>query len=103
MRGRTTPVLHLGMMLSGAACAAGRRFVAVQVRGCPVAFEVDETVGIRRLSRAQLESTKPLLNGALTERIDALSVLDGQLLAWLDMARLVQQDLLDLVLSEGWT
>lgn len=103
MRGQSTPVLHLGMMLSGESLEPGRRFVSARVNGQPVIFEVDETLGVRRLSREQLESTTPLVRGALTERIETLGVLDGKLLAWLDTARLVQHDLLDLVLSEGWT
>jgi hypothetical protein len=42
------------------------------------------------------------VGGALIDRIAGLGVLDGELLAWLDTARLIQNDLLDLVLSEGW-
>jgi chemotaxis signal transduction protein len=103
MRGQSTPVLHLGMLLSGDSYEPGRRFVSTRVDDRPVIFEVDETLGVRRLSRTQLETTTSLVHGALTERITTLGVLDGKLLAWLDTARLVQHELLDLVLSEGWT
>ena len=102
MRGQSTPVLHLGMMLSGSNFEPGQRFVGARVHDKPVIFEVDETLGVRRLSREQIETTTPLIHGALTDRIDSLGVLDGKLLAWLDTARLVQYELLDLILSEGW-
>jgi hypothetical protein len=38
----------------------------------------------------------------LTHRITEVGVLDGELLAFLESARLVQNDLLDLVLAERW-
>lgn len=103
IRGVSTPVLHLGMMLSDEAYRPGQRFVNAVVSSRPVAFEVDEVLGVRRLSRTQLAATQPLVQGALTTRIDMLSVLDGELLAWLDTTKLVENELLDLVLSEGWT
>ena len=103
MRGKTTPVIHLGMMLAGGSIEPGRRFVAVQVRGSPLVFEVDETVGVRHIPRSQLDTTTPLTHGGATDRLDGVGVFNNELLAWLDTARIVQDDLLDLVLSEGWT
>lgn len=102
IRGVSTPVLHLGMMLSGEDYRPGQRLVNVLISSRPVAFEVDEVLGVRRLSRTQLATTQPLVRGTLTNRIESLSVLDGELLAWLDAAKLVENELLDLVLSEGW-
>jgi purine-binding chemotaxis protein CheW len=102
IRGESTPVLHLGSLLAGGKGEPGRRFVTVKLHGRPVAFEVDEVIGVRRLSRDQVASAKPLVSGGLTERIGELGVLDGQLLAWLDTGRLLGNDLLDLILSEGW-
>jgi purine-binding chemotaxis protein CheW len=102
IRGESTPVLHLGALLAGGNGEPGRRYVTVKLRGRPVALEVDEVIGVRHLSRAQIASAKPLVSGVLTERIGELGVLDGQLLAWLDTGRLLGSDLLDLILSEGW-
>jgi purine-binding chemotaxis protein CheW len=102
VRGLTAPVLHLGMLLAGGRAEPGRRFVMVRIRDRLGVLEVDETLGVRWLSRTQLASASPLVGGALSDRIDGIGVLDGELLAWLDTARLVQNDLLDLVLSEGW-
>lgn len=102
IRAVTAPVIHLGRLLAGGEAEPGRRFVTVQVRGRPVLLEVDEVLGVRRLSRARLASAAPLVGGALAERIAALGVLDGELLAWLEVARWVTDELLDLVLAEGW-
>ncbi|HMA97332.1 MAG TPA: chemotaxis protein CheW [Polyangiaceae bacterium] len=102
IRGRPTPVLHLGMLLGVGAGTAGQRFVNVLIRDRPVALEVDEVLGVRALSQAQLAMTPPLVGGALTERVEGLCVLDGALMAWLDAGRLVQNELLDLVLADGW-
>jgi purine-binding chemotaxis protein CheW len=103
MRGRTTPVLHLATLLSGVVADPGRRFVSVQVGETLVALELDEAVGVRHLSHTQLESATPLLSAARSRCVEGLTVLDGELLAWLDTTRIVQQDVLDLILSEGWT
>lgn len=102
IRGRPTPVLHLGMLLGVGSGTPGRRYVNVLLHDRPVALEVDEVLGVRALSKSQLAMTPPLVGGALTERVEGLSVLDGELMAWLDTGRLVQNELLDLVLSDGW-
>jgi purine-binding chemotaxis protein CheW len=69
--------------------ARGRRFVAVRAGGHRVVLEVDEVLGIRPLSVAELTAAPPLLGGAVREHVEALGMLDGQLLAVLDAGRLL--------------
>ncbi|HTJ80351.1 MAG TPA: chemotaxis protein CheW [Polyangiaceae bacterium] len=102
IRGVTTPVLNLAQLLAGGARRAGRRFVTGKVRERPVAFEVDEVLGVRRLTAAHLEAASPLVGGPMAGALAKTGVLDGELLAWLDAGRLVSDELLDLVLAEGW-
>ncbi|APR88238.1 hypothetical protein A7982_13587 [Minicystis rosea] len=93
VRGSPVAVVRLASILGPDDGAPGARFVTLRSGvGC-VALEVDEVIGIRRISTEDLAAAAPLLGVALREHVEALGVLDGQLVAVIGAARL---------LPEGW-
>jgi len=95
VRGEPTPVLSLAVLLGGTAPREPRRFVLLRVPGRRVALEVDEVLGLRRLSPSELGDVPPLLQGAAGGHLEVLGTLDGQLLGALRTALLVP--------AEAWT
>jgi purine-binding chemotaxis protein CheW len=102
VRGKTVPVVDPGVLLGGVRETPGGRFVAVRTPNGLVALEVDETVGVRELSASDLSAAAPLLQGALAGLVTSMAALDGELLAVLDCAHLVDGELLDKLVTEGW-
>jgi len=88
VRGAAVPVVSLARLLGGDD-APGTRWVAL--RGSR-ALEVDEVLGFRELPAAALGEAPALLGPALRDHAEALAVLDGQLLAVLDAARLLDTE-----------
>jgi chemotaxis signal transduction protein len=75
--------------------------VTVRTRGALVALEVDETIGVRSLQTSDLSAAPPLLQGALGGAVASMAALDGDLLAVLDSAHLIDGELLDELVAEG--
>lgn len=82
IRGRPVPVVDLAELLGGSA-SEGRRLVVVRVGERTVALRVDDVVGLRALD---LQELPPLFRRTAVE---AIGVLDDQLLALLCTARVV--------------
>lgn len=91
VRGRAVPVLDAAQLVSGSADTP-RRWIAIEVRdatraGRTVILAVHDVVGVQPL-RVEPDRA-PLLGDAAQGAIAALSSLDGELLAILRAARLV--------------
>jgi purine-binding chemotaxis protein CheW len=95
IRGAPTPVINLGRALGrfdGAASASDRqRVVTVRAGDRAVALSVDEVLGIRRVLASSLQALPPLLDPG-DRLVEALGVLDEQLLLVLREGRLLPED-----------
>jgi purine-binding chemotaxis protein CheW len=82
IRGQAIPVVHLGALLGAATPAPAGRFVTVDTGGRRVALAVDAVIGVRRLDAAAL-------GGVPGELVEALGVMDKELLVVLRAARIL--------------
>jgi purine-binding chemotaxis protein CheW len=89
IRGLATPVLDLQLLLDGTPGETATRMLTVRTDRGTVALCVDAMLGVRRFKQSEFAATPPLLAGAQRELMDALAVLDDQLLLVLRSARLV--------------
>lgn len=88
VRGHVAPVVRLGALLGGDADAP-RRFVLLTVGERRALLAVDDVLGVAPAPRA---GDVPLLSGAAGGTLAALGSLDRDLLAVLDAARLVPEE-----------
>ena len=93
VRGEPTPVINLAALLGGTARSEARRFVLLRVAERRLALEVDEVLGLRGLSAAELGAVPPVLQSAAGGHLEMLGMLDGQLLGALSTARLLPAEL----------
>lgn len=94
VRGEPVPVVDLAALFGAMDGGRGGRFVTLRVGERQVVLEVDEVVGVHRISRSVLVQAPPLLQGASLAHVEQIGALDGQLLAVLDSAQLVSNELL---------
>lgn len=93
LRGRPAPVVDAAALLGSAAGGRARRWIALDVGGRPVALAVSDVIGLRRMQRtSSTTELPPLLATASREAVDAISVLDGELLVVLRTARVVPDE-----------
>ena len=88
VRGEPAPVVLLGALLEGAARPAAR-FVSIQIAGRRAIIALDEVLGVGKLPET---GSVPVLRGAAGGTVSALGTLDRDLLAVLDAARLVPEE-----------
>lgn len=93
IRGRATPVIDAGQLLTGAP-TLGERIVLLRVGNRAVALAVDSVLGTTELNQAHLSETPALLNGEQTV-LKAIGVLDSELINVLDAVRLVRESHVD--------
>lgn len=95
IRGAPTPVVDLSRALGrtdpGAATSERQRVVTVRAGERTVALAVDEVLGIRRVLSTSLQALPPLLDPG-DRLVEALGVLDEQLLLVLREGRLLPED-----------
>jgi purine-binding chemotaxis protein CheW len=91
IRGAAVPVLDGGLLV-GDTPAAATRLVLLRVAGRVLALAVDAVVGVATLDAGALAATPPLLH-AEAERVEAIGVLDAELLLVLRTSRLVPDEL----------
>lgn len=101
VRGEPTPVIHLAALLGGTTLNEARRFVLLRIAERRLALEVDEVLGLRGLSAAELGAVPPLLQSAVGGHLEMLGTLDGQLLGALRTARLLPAELWSALTATG--
>jgi purine-binding chemotaxis protein CheW len=90
IRGMAYPVLDLRKFFQGDGVDAPKRLIAIRVAGARrVALLVDAVLGQLPARSLGFQALPPILKSAQTEVIEALAMLDGQLLQVLDGGKLV--------------
>jgi purine-binding chemotaxis protein CheW len=92
IRGTPVPVVDLRALVGESQPETISRFVVLKVGDRRVALAVGTVVGIRDLDLIAPVDTPPLLRGARAEVVDAIGVLDAQLLLVLRASRLLPED-----------
>jgi purine-binding chemotaxis protein CheW len=99
IRGSPVPVVDLAEGLGTNRSSGDRnekgtpsRFVALRLGDRRVALLVDAVLGVRDIAGASLEDMPPLLRGASTEIIEAIGILDAELLVVLRATRILSED-----------
>ena len=84
------PVVDLGLLTGGR--SASGRFVTLRLGDRRAAVAVDAVVGVRAVDARLLQALPPLLRDAGAEVVDAIGVIDTELLVLLRAGRLVPED-----------
>ncbi len=87
IRGAPTPVVDLAGLVGVTDAEPAGRFVLLNTGSRRVALAVTEVLGVHPIERAAFEALPPLLGDARALR--SVAILDGELLAVIDRARLV--------------
>ena len=94
VRGLPLPVIDLEVLLTGAEGAtAPARIVVLRVGERRVALAVDEVLGVREIDPSLLHELPPLLRDAGGDLIEAIGVLDQELLIALRSGRILPEEL----------
>ena len=89
IRGRSTPVVDLGLLLGGRESDGLGRFLTLRVDSGHLALAVDEVVGIRGFPASVLHPLPALLGGLGDGVVERLAVLDSKLLMVLRSSRIL--------------
>jgi purine-binding chemotaxis protein CheW len=92
IRGAAVPVVDLARLL-GAVDTEPKRFVSMTTQNGHIALAVDQVEGVRSLPSELLHSLPPLLQCADSRVVHAVGTLDDELLLFLQIARVVPEDL----------
>jgi purine-binding chemotaxis protein CheW len=98
IRGAPTPVVDPALMLNDRS-AQCERLVTVRTGKRTIAFATEAVLGVRTIAAHELEQLPPLLSNVQT--IAAMRALDGELVFFLQIARVVPDDVLDRCAAEG--
>jgi purine-binding chemotaxis protein CheW len=89
IRGSPVPVIDAGQLVGVTGQRRPARFVTIKVNKRSLALAVDAVVGIRTLASDSLRTLDPLLQETGAGAVAAIGVLDAELLAVLQSARIV--------------
>jgi purine-binding chemotaxis protein CheW len=92
VRGTPVPVVDLEAVVGAGRARSIARFVALKLGQRSVALAVGAVVGMRELGEARMTEMPPLLREAETDVIDAIGVLDRELLLVLRASRLLPDE-----------
>ena len=92
VRGSPVPVVELQVVMGVGRKQAISRFVVLKLGARRVVLAVGAVVGIRELDGAHLDELPPLLREARADVVEAIGVLDTQLLLVLRASRLVPEE-----------
>jgi purine-binding chemotaxis protein CheW len=99
VRGAPVPVVDLGCLLGEQATQFGR-IVTLATGTRTIGLGVEIVLGIRSIGPEQVGELHPLLSAAASETIAAVGRLDAELLFCLRAARIVSEDMFDLLDAE---
>jgi purine-binding chemotaxis protein CheW len=97
IRGAPVPIVDLAKLLGDGEGSVPTRFVTVRTGQRNVALSVDAVLGIRDIAPAMQSDLPPLLRDARREIVDAVSILDTELLLVLKAAKLLPEEVWDLL------
>lgn len=89
IRGAVAPVLNLAQLVGDTEKGLPTRFVTLSLGARTVAFAVEQVLGVRTLNAQTVEDTPLLLQAVDTGCIAAITILDTELLLFLQSARLI--------------
>jgi purine-binding chemotaxis protein CheW len=89
IRGAPVPVVDAAALVGSESAGAAGRFVTVRAAGRVVALEVSSVSGIGRLSAEALTDLPPLFGARDPELLEAVAVVDRELVMALALARVV--------------
>lgn len=95
IRGRPVPVVDLGALLAAGldgAASAHARFVTVRAGARQVALAVQAVIGVRTFRPSEVHGVPPLVAGSSSASLVALGVVDRDLVAVLDTALVLPDD-----------
>jgi len=92
IRGESTPVVDLGVLLGATEASSFTRFVTVRANGRQVALGVEEVLRVRDIPEGSMKALPPLLRGAAASMVVGLATLDTDLLFVLEGGRAVPAD-----------
>jgi purine-binding chemotaxis protein CheW len=92
IRGQSTPIVDLGLLLQGEVPGLGRRWVVLRVGERRVALAVEAVLGIQALEPAALRDRPPLLSRTHPDLIQGLGALDQGLLLVLEPAHILPRE-----------
>jgi purine-binding chemotaxis protein CheW len=93
VRGKPVPVVDLEAVVGAGRTRSIARFVALKLGERSVALAVGAVIGMRELGEARVMEMPPLLREATTDVIDAIGVLDRELLLVLRASRLLPEEI----------
>jgi purine-binding chemotaxis protein CheW len=97
IRGAPVPVVDLAKLLGDGEQSVATRFVTVRTGERTVALTVDAVLGIRDIPPALQKEMPPLLRNARPDIVDAVSTLDSELLLVLKAAKLLPEEVWNLI------
>jgi purine-binding chemotaxis protein CheW len=89
IRGSPTPVIDLAVLLQGGEIEPRRMLVTLRIEQRLVALAVDGVLGVRELGSQSVRELPPLIRTARPEMIEAIGVLDRQLLVVLAATQII--------------
>jgi purine-binding chemotaxis protein CheW len=92
IRGVPVPVVSLEAIVGSGGTGAISRFVALRLGERAVALAVTAVIGLRELDEVRVEDMPPLLREAQGDVVEAIGVLDAQLLLVLRASRIVREE-----------
>lgn len=101
IRGAVVPVLDVARLVSPGATAGAQRFVTIKLGARQVALAFDDVIGVRTMDTAALAEIVPLLQHADGGMLQAVAMLDAELLLVLQAARLMPDSVWQAIESRG--
>jgi purine-binding chemotaxis protein CheW len=93
VRGTPVPVVDLEAVVGEGRMRSIARFVALQLGERRVALAVGAVIGMRDVDGARMIELPPLLRDARTDTVEAIGVLDAELLVVLRASRLLPDEI----------
>jgi len=101
IRGKPTPIVDVGAILSPPECREPARFVVLNCQQRVLGLAFERVLGVRELPAAILQRTPPLLRAAASAVVEAIGALDEQLLLVLRAARVIPEETWKVLESAG--